>query len=90
MLIIWKIHITQDRGITPIFLGEEGKEISTLAGKTIYIYIYKLPHIQNQRGYKLERKELVHRDPPEARVARMEGELATLKTSSQNVESQLS
>jgi len=52
--------------------------------------VYKPPHLQNQGGYKPERKEPVPVDPLKARVAKMEGELATLKTSSKNVESQLS
>jgi len=52
--------------------------------------VYKPPHVQNQRGYKPERKEPIHGDLLEARVTRIEEELATLKTSSQNVESQLS
>jgi len=35
MSIIWEIHITQDGGITLIFLGAKGKVINILVDKTM-------------------------------------------------------
>ena len=52
--------------------------------------VYVPPHAQTQGGYRPERKEAGHHDALEARVQRLEGEFTALKTSSQNVESQLS